>query len=702
MSRPRFLFAGPPALPMRKIPLLLLTLAALASLGAVRAAEEGCLAGGYSLYRAGELEEAAALFSSAACVQEAGAAAHLNAGVVLRDLGRDKDALAAFGRAVALEPEAAGARAALGWAAFRLGRTGEARKAFSAAAALDPLDPSPRLGLARALLLEKKSAKAAAALELLSADHPEFTPAWFYLARAYKEAGEPRRAVSAYEKVFKEDWTFFEARLPLARLHESLGDIDGAWNHYARILGVSPRHRESGEREKALGALLGRVPEDALPRQRIDEPLPVVRAAPSAKMPEIAVGVGAGPSGGPGLRDALVLSPTGPARLIDPDTRKVVARLPAGEDLLFSRLAPGLFQATGRGGRLLGRFRRVLAVEPADASRHSLILRDARVEPGYAWSSVRDRQLKGRVEVRSKGERLYAVNRLPLEDYLYGVVTREMPRTFPAEALKAQAVIARGNALVWRRHPRHARDGYDVCDGQHCQVYGGVPGETAEGRAAADGTRALALHSSGRPAHTLYSANCGGHTQDSGELGGWFETPYLRGSLDADPPAAAPGAPWELYRWLKGRPKVFCNVPETAGEAHFRWTRVVPAEELRDRVARIKNIGELDSVTVRRRSRSGHVNSVRFEGSAGTLTVDREQSIRSVLGLSSLRSTLFVVETERGPGGRPAEFVFHGGGWGHGVGLCQHGAAGRALAGQDYLRLLRHYYPNTAPEKISY
>ncbi|MEW5906730.1 MAG: SpoIID/LytB domain-containing protein [Elusimicrobiota bacterium] len=688
---------------MRISSLLLLVLGVpLCAAPVPAAAAEGCLDRGYALYRSGRLEDAAALFASAGCADEAGAAAHLNAGVVLRDLGRDKDALDAFSKAAALEPDIPGARSALGWAAFRLGRNAEARKAFSAAAALDPLDPSPRLGLARVLMAEKKPAAAAAALEKLSADRPEFTPAWFYLARAYKEAGEPRKAVSAYEKVFKEDWTFFEARLPLARLHERLGDMDVAWNHYARILGVSPRHRESGEREKALGALLGRVPEDALPRQRIDEPLPVVRAAPSAKMPSIAVGVGTGPSGGPGLRDALVLSPTGPARLVDPDTGRVLARLPSGEDLLFSRLSAGLFQATGRGGRSLGRFRRALAVEAEDPSRHGLILRDARVEPGYAWSSVRDRQLKGRVEVRSKGEKLYAVNRLTLEDYLYGVVTREMPRTFPVEALKAQAVITRGNALVWKRHPRHARDGYDVCDGQHCQVYGGVPGETAEGRAAVDGTRALALHSSGRPAHTLYSANCGGHTQDSGEIGGWFESPYLRGSLDADPPADAPGTPWELYRWLKGRPRVFCNVPEAAGHAHFRWTRVVSAEELRDRVARIKKIGELQSVTVRRRSRSGHVNSVRFEGSAGALTVDREQAIRSVLGLSSLRSTLFVVEAERGAGGRPAEFVFHGGGWGHGVGLCQHGAAGRALAGQDHLRILRHYYPNTVLEKLAY
>lgn len=687
---------------MKKIPLLLLPVAALAFLGAVRAGEEGCLPGGYALYRAGELEAAAALFASPACVREAGAAAHLNAGIALRDLGRDREALAAFGRAVPLEPAAPGARSALGWAAFRLGRLREARESFEAAAASDPADPSAPLGLARVLLAEGEPAAAAAALEKLAAARPDYTPAWFYLARAHKEAGEPRKAVAAYEKVFKEDWTFFEARLPLARLHEQLGDLDGAWNHYARILGVAPRHRESAERGKALGALLGRVPEDALPRQRIDAPLPVVRAAPSAKMPEIAVGVGAGPSGGPGLRDALVLSPTGPARLLDPDTGKVLARLPAGGDLLFTRLSPGLFQATGRGGRPLGRFRRALAVEPADASRHGLILRDARVEQGYAWSSVRDRQLKGRVEVRSKGEKLYAVNRLPLEDYLYGVVTREMPRTFPAEALKAQAVIARGNALVWRRNPRHARDGYDVCDGQHCQVYAGVPGETPEARAAADGTRGLALHNSGRPAQTLYSANCGGHTQDSGEIGGWFESPYLRGSLDADPPADAPGTPWELYRWLKDSPRVFCNVPGTAGQAHFRWTRVVPASELGDRVARLKNIGELKSVTVGRRSRSGHVNSLRFEGAGGTLTVDREQSIRAVLGLSSLRSTLFVVETELGPDGRPAEFVFHGGGWGHGVGLCQHGAAGRALAGQDYLRILRHYYPGTTLEKMGY
>ena len=622
--------------------------------------------------------------------------------MLYKDLGLTDKALDAMREAAKMSGQDPEVQSALGWAAFRAGRLPEAERAFQAALAAAPEQASAQLGAGRVLLGLDKPAEAIELLEALTARRPELSLAWLNLARGYETLGKRKKAAAAYERIFKEDWTFYEARLLLARLQGALKNISEAWRNYSRILLVAPRHKEAAKRARELGKLLGRCSEDALPRQTLAKPLEVHPAANPRRIPAISVGIGTDNAGGPGLRGVIVLRGTGPLWLIDPNTGKRLKSVPGGEDLLLHPQGKGVFQLDDARRKRLARFSRSIALEPKDPARHSLILRDVRVEKGYDWSSVRDRQFKGRIEVRALRGRLYAVNQLPLEDYLYGVITREMPHTFPAEALKAQAVITRGNGLFWTRHPRHAQHHYDVCDGQHCQVYAGVPGETTEGRRAADDTRGLTLYYKGRPAHTLFSANCGGHTQDSAELTGWSAVPYLKGSPDADASVAAPVTPWELERWLTGRPPVYCNVPECAGTSHFRWTRVVPAAELETRINRIRNIGRLRSVLALRRSRAGNVNSMLFTGSRGSVRVDREQRIRSVLGLASLRSTLFVLETELDAEGRPSEFVFHGGGWGHGIGLCQHGAAGRALEGQDFRRILSHYYPGTSLKALEY
>lgn len=686
-----------------RIPLKIAVACLLAPFPVRSAAGAGnCLAEGSALYRAGKLKEAAGVFAGEACVSSAGLNAHLNAAVLYKDLGLTDKALDAMREAAKLAGSDPEVLAALGWAAFRAGRLPEAEKAFREALDAAPEHASAQLGVGRVLLGLDKPAEAIEPLKALAARRPDFSLAWLNLARGYETLGKRKKAAAAYERIFKEDWTFYEARLLLARLQGALKNISGAWRNYSRILLVAPRHREAARRERELGKLLGRSSEDALPRQTLAKPLEVHPAANPRRMPTISVGIGTDNAGGPGLRGVIVLRGTGPLWLIDPDTGKRLKAVPGGEDLLLRPQGKGVFQLDDSRRKRLARFSRSIAVEPQDPARDSLILRDVRVEKGYAWSSVRDRQFKGRIEVSARRGRLYAINRLPLEDYLYGVITREMPKIFPAEALKAQAVITRGNGLFWTRHPRHAKSHYDVCDGQHCQVYAGVPGETAQGRRAADATRGLALYYKGRPAHTLFSANCGGHTQDSAELTGWSEVPYLKGALDADAPVAAPVTPWELERWLTGSPTVYCNVPEYAGAAHFRWTRVVSAAELETRVNRIRNIGKLRGLLVLRRSRAGNANSLLFSGSTGSVRVDREQRIRSVLGLASLRSTLFVLETERDAENRPSEFVFYGGGWGHGIGLCQHGAAGRALEGQDFRRILFHYYPGASLKASEY
>ena len=113
-------------------------------------------------------------------------------------------------------------------------------------------------------------------------------------------------------------------------------------------------------------------------------------------------------------------------------------------------------------------------------------------------------------------------------------------------------------------------------------------------------------------------------------------------------------------------------------------------------------IGRLISVIPLKRSVSGNVNSVLFIGSKGRAIVRDELEIRNLLGLQTLRSTLFVLDAEYDAKGHLQSLIFHGGGWGHGVGLCQSGAMGRAAAGQDYKQIIQAYFPGVKIKKLDY
>ncbi|MBI4377384.1 MAG: SpoIID/LytB domain-containing protein [Elusimicrobia bacterium] len=671
--------------------------------GFVGAKEPTCLESGSNLFRSGRLTQAAEVFSSKDCLSSAGVSAYLNAGIVYRDLGKDREAFALFEKAATLAPKDPDAQASYGSAALRARMPERAQAAFQAALSIDRAHPWALLGLGKLELQKKKPDEAVQLLEKLTTLRPALSLGWLYLARAYEATGESQKAEEAYRKTYKTDWTFFEARLPLANLYKRMGRFYQAWRQYAKVLLLDPRHQQAGRNEEALGRRVGRSAEDVVPKLTLAELKVPHPSADRRKMPLIRVGIGTSALGRPVFRKALALRCTGPFRVIDPETGRRLKEGLAEEDFLIHAVGGGWFQVSDSSHERLLRFKRAVAVEPVDQDRHTLVLREVRVASGYSWSAVRDRQFKGRIEVRARGGKLYAINTLALEDYLYGVVTEEMPKNFPAEAHKVQAVIARTHALYLTRHVgRHRRDGYDVCDGQNCQVYAGMAGENPQARSAADATRGLVLRYKGRLAHTIFTSNCGGHTQDSGELQGWTRLPYLKGRLDGDADVSAPRTPWELERWVKGIPSVYCSVAEKIGPTQFRWTRAVPAKELERRANRIRPIGPIKRVLVVLRSLSGNANEVWIDGSRGRLKVRREHKIRNLLGLASLRSTLFTVETERDLSGRPVEFVFYGGGWGHGVGLCQYGAAGRAMKGQDYRRILGHYYPGTSLGRSDY
>ena len=256
------------------------------------------------------------------------------------------------------------------------------------------------------------------------------------------------------------------------------------------------------------------------------------------------------------------------------------------------------------------------------------------------------------------------VNTLPLEAYLYSVVAREMTPSWPEAALQTQAVCARTYVLQ-RSNPLRA---YDVVPSELDQVYEGVASETPSARAAVDATSAMVLRYGEGFAHIAYSSCCGGHTESSVDAWGGAAIPYLNGVLCT----TCTDAPY--YRWNRD-----LDLGAVAQAFTSELQPVAPLQALRQ--------GGPDS--------SGRTRNFVLHGAHGDVSI-KGTTFRLRIGprvLPSLLITKFEPSTEA-----PERIAIEGGGLGHGVGLCQWGARGRALEGASFSDILRFYFPGTEIE----
>ena len=253
------------------------------------------------------------------------------------------------------------------------------------------------------------------------------------------------------------------------------------------------------------------------------------------------------------------------------------------------------------------------------------------------------------------------VNTIGLEAYLYSVVPREMPQSWPASALQAQAICARTYVLQ-RSNPRRT---YDVVPSEIDQVYEGVAAETATGRAAVDATAGRVLHFGSVYAEVMYSSCCGGRTEDSSDAWGGAAFPYLAGVACA-----------------------YCT-----DSPNYRWRRTIDRGAVEAAFSReLEPYGPLANVRTGERDPSGRMRTVELVGAHGSAFV-KGSAFRLRVG-SRVLPSLLVTRIDAMPGDSD-RFVVEGGGLGHGVGLCQWGARGYALAGGSARDILALYFPGT-------
>lgn len=361
---------------------------------------------------------------------------------------------------------------------------------------------------------------------------------------------------------------------------------------------------------------------------------------------------------------------------------------------------------------------------------------DVKIGIDFHWQQTQEQSFRGDLFLSAvSGSSFNLINKIPLEDYLESVISSEMSASAALEFLKAQAVTARSwlvsmlakkkegrslsqlntedEIIVWQDVNDH--EGFDVCADDHCQRYQGITRIISENvREAVKGTRGKFLVYNGEICDARYYKSCGGQTEIFATAWEDKNYDYLKNVSDDVDQRAPICSEREAMRWLTGRPKAYCDttdkellkniLPAFDQETpnFYRWQVVYSRTELEEIIRNKSGIdfGELRDILPLERGPSGRIYKLKIEGSNKTMIVGKELEIRRWLSPSHLLSSAFVISTERNVEGEISRFTFNGGGWGHGVGMCQIGAAVMACKGFKAEEILVHYFNGAKIEKI--
>jgi SpoIID/LytB domain protein len=293
--------------------------------------------------------------------------------------------------------------------------------------------------------------------------------------------------------------------------------------------------------------------------------------------------------------------------------------------------------------------------------------------------------------IKPSGGELVVTNLQDLESYVMGVVPNEIGSTAPEEALKLQSVAARTHAISLLLANKHLNDGYDLCNGTHCQVYKGNHLVSNNVRAAIMETHGIVMLYEDRIADAVYHSNCGGKTESNQNA--WFGKPiaFLQGvACNPDTDCLDLTDESEAVQWIN-------QTSDTDGMASWekrseRWEQTIS----RSRLAQNAGVTNLHTMTVLSRGVSGRILKLKLIGS-NQVTLQGEYKIRQAFG--SLPSSLFYIrngsKSSDASYALPETVTIKGKGFGHGVGLCQVGALQKVRAGWNWQDILSFYYPGT-------
>ena len=361
----------------------------------------------------------------------------------------------------------------------------------------------------------------------------------------------------------------------------------------------------------------------------------------------------------------------------------------------------------------------------------SFTIEDVTIGVDFHWNRKETQTFRGTLRLIIDHDKILAINELPVEQYLESVISSEMSATSSLELLKAHAVISRSwllaqiegkkmiseaenskesiqnstfniqNSTLIRWYDREDHALFDVCADDHCQRYQGITRATnphvAEAVKATHGqvltfSTPITQHPSPKICDTRFSKCCGGRTEEFQYCWENIEKPYLR----------SVACPWcntsdaSLIRQV-------LNDYDQETPDFYEWTERISSEQVAEwlRSKHGIDLGTITDLVPLERGKSGRIWKLKIVGSKGSFTIGKELEIRRTLSDSHLKSSWFEVEKVENQHPLPTtQFILKGRGWGHGVGLCQIGAAVMGEKGHSYDEILQHYYQNTKIKKV--
>ncbi len=386
-----------------------------------------------------------------------------------------------------------------------------------------------------------------------------------------------------------------------------------------------------------------------------------------------------------------------------------------------------------------GKLYKELFFEPASPSAF-FELKAVTIGVNFHWERKEDQRFKGALNLIIDNEGILFINQVDAEEYLTSVISSEMSATASKELLKAHAVISRSwllaqveknaylaqskkkyrsyyrdNEQLIRWYDREDHAHFDVCADDHCQRYQGITRASLPiVEEVVRETRGEILTDGESICDARFSKCCGGVTEQFEHC--WEPIPHsyliaVRDSAENDIPDLTNEE--EADKWIRTAPDAFCNTSDKKILSQilnnydqettdfYRWQVTYTQKELSDLLHRKTGItfGDILDLIPLQRGTSGRIEKLKIVGSRRTFTIGKELEIRRSLSETHLYSSAFVVDKEELQYDVPQRFTFHGAGWGHGVGLCQIGAAVMSTQGYDYKQILSHYFKEAVIEK---
>ncbi len=511
-----------------------------------------------------------------------------------------------------------------------------------------------------------------------------FNPmAYYKLGELYQKSGDYQKSAISFKKAASQEPNLTSLYFPLAQVYIALQNYSSAYNLLINAKTIYPWDQNITFTLKQLlvdHPELFTKPEKEAQKRRlvatVPQVIPILKER--EKIPDIRIGLAEKVS-------KFYLKTGGNFTILAGDNRYQGL----SQSVLFIQQSVDRIQIMNDQNKLLFTSNKTICLK-YDSPAATTVLFDVEYGQGTFWSGREDRVYRGNFDLLSREKGITIVNRINMEEYLYGVVPAEMEAGWPSSALEAQAVAARTYAIANLK--TFETRGFDLLATVSSQVYRGVLLERASTNAAVDATRGQILTYNAKPISAFYTANNGGYSSSSKDIWG-FDVPYLQAVPDQfSASETTPKGPAEMANWLTSRPQTYSANPKYSGRSQYRWTLWVSRKNMENRIKMNDKIGQIKSLLVSKRGVGGTVSQVTITGTTGDYMI-RGDSIRSKLG--GLRSNLFIVEPKIGGDGLPEYFIFYGGGWGHGVGMDQCGAAGMAADGYQCSEILSHYYPGT-------